>query len=57
MVFTTNLELISQNYPSLGIPAKAKVMYIIEFDDMGVKPDPRNGVKSSITVSTLEKLG
>ena len=55
MVFTTNLELISQNYPSLGIPAKAKVMYIIEFDDMEVKPDPRDQTKLIGQVRIIEK--
>jgi FAD/FMN-containing dehydrogenase/Fe-S oxidoreductase len=39
---TTNLELIRKTYPNLGIREEAKVMYLIEFDDLEVNPDPRN---------------
>ena len=37
---TTNLDLIRKTYPNLGIREDAKVMYLIEFDDVEVKPDP-----------------
>ncbi|MCX5822147.1 MAG: DUF4147 domain-containing protein [Deltaproteobacteria bacterium] len=37
---TTNLALIRKTYPNLGIREDAKLMYLIEFDDMEVKPDP-----------------
>ena len=37
MVITNNLDLIRMNYPGLGIPKEARVMYLIEFDDLEVK--------------------
>jgi glycerate-2-kinase/FAD/FMN-containing dehydrogenase/Fe-S oxidoreductase len=39
---TTNLDLIRKTYPNLGIPEEAKVMYLIEFDDVEVRPDPHD---------------
>ncbi len=40
MAITTNLALIRKTYPNLGIREDAKLMYLIEFDDVEVKPDP-----------------
>ena len=42
---TTNLDLIRKNNPNLGIRKDAKVMYLIEFDDIEVKPDPHDPAK------------
>jgi FAD/FMN-containing dehydrogenase/Fe-S oxidoreductase len=39
---TTNLDLIRKNNPNLSIPAEAKLMYLIEFDDVEVGPDPHD---------------
>lgn len=39
---TTNLELIRKRFPGLGIREDAKLMYLIEFDDLEVKPDPKD---------------
>lgn len=42
---TTNLDLIRRNNPNLGIRDDAKVMYLIEFDDVEVRPDPLDPVR------------
>ena len=39
---TTNLDLIRETFPQLGIREDAKVMYLIEFDDLKVEPDPKD---------------
>jgi FAD/FMN-containing dehydrogenase/Fe-S oxidoreductase len=55
MAITTNLDLISKNYPDLGIPQEARVMYIIEFDDLEVRPDLRDPAKRIGRVVIMEK--
>jgi len=52
---TTNLDLIRKSFPDLGINEKAKVMYIIEFDDLEVKPDPDDPAGRIGNVSIMEK--
>jgi len=52
---TTNLDLIRKTYPNLGIREDAKVMYIVEFDDLEVKPDPRDPARRIGQVSIMEK--
>jgi FAD/FMN-containing dehydrogenase/Fe-S oxidoreductase len=42
MAITTNLALIRKTYPNLGIREDAKLMYLIEFDDVEVTADPRD---------------
>ena len=54
---TTNLDLIRKNNPNLGIRKDAKVMYLIEFDDIEVKPDPHDRLKESAgSVSRISRL-
>ena len=55
MVLTTNLDLLRINYPDLGINKDAKVMYIIEFDDLEVKPDSLDPTKRIGKVHVMEK--
>jgi glycolate oxidase iron-sulfur subunit len=52
---TTNLDLIRKTYPALGIREDAKVMYIVEFDDLEVKPDPRDPARRIGQVRIMEK--
>jgi len=52
---TTNLDLIRKTYPNLGIREDAKVMYLIEFDDLEVKPDPRDPARRIGQVNIMEK--
>jgi FAD/FMN-containing dehydrogenase/Fe-S oxidoreductase len=52
---TTNLELIRKTYPNLGIREDAKLMYLIEFDDLEVKPDPRDPAGRIGQVRVMEK--
>jgi glycerate 2-kinase len=52
---TTNLDLIRTTYPALGIRQDAKIMYIVEFDDLEVKPDPRDPARRIGQVSIMEK--
>ncbi|TRZ53839.1 DUF4147 domain-containing protein, partial [bacterium] len=52
---TTNLELIRKTYPGLGIREDAKIMYIVEFDDLDVKPDPRDPTRRIGQVRIIEK--
>lgn len=52
---TTNLDLIRKTYPKLGIREDAKVMYIVEFDDLEVKPDPRDPAKRIGQVRIMDK--
>jgi len=52
---TTNLDLIRKTFPQLGIREDAKVMYIIEFDNLEVKPDPKNPARRIGKVSLMEK--
>ncbi len=52
---TTNLELIRKTYPQLGIRDDAKLMYIIEFDDVEVKPDPHDPARRIGQVSVMDE--
>jgi glycerate-2-kinase/FAD/FMN-containing dehydrogenase/Fe-S oxidoreductase len=52
---TTNLDLIRKTYPNLGIPEEAKVMYLIEFDDVEVKPDPHDPARRIGRVRIMDK--
>ena len=52
---TTNLELIRRTYPNLGIREDAKVMYLIEFDDVEVRPDPKDPTRRLGQVRIMEK--
>jgi glycerate-2-kinase/FAD/FMN-containing dehydrogenase/Fe-S oxidoreductase len=52
---TTNLDLIRKNYPALGIREDAKIMYIVEFDDLEVKSDPRDPARRIGQVRVMEK--
>lgn len=52
---TTNLDLIRKTYPNLGIRQDAQVMYIVEFDDVEVKPDERDPARRIGQVSIMEK--
>lgn len=52
---TTNLDIIRQRFPALGIREDAKVMYIIEFDDVVVKADPKDPAKRIGQVFLMEK--
>ena len=52
---TTNLDLIRKTFPQLGIREDAKVMYIIEFDDVEVKPDPHDPAKRIGQVSLMDE--
>ncbi len=52
---TTNLDLIRQTYPNLGIRQDAKVMYLIEFDDIEIKPDPQDPARRIGQVRIMEK--
>jgi glycerate-2-kinase/FAD/FMN-containing dehydrogenase/Fe-S oxidoreductase len=55
MAITTNLALIRRTYPKLGIREDAQLMYLIEFDDLEVKPDPNDPAKRIGKVSVMEK--
>ncbi len=55
VALTTNLDLIRQNYPGLGIREDARVMYLVEFDDLEVKPDPRDPARRIGKVGIMEK--
>jgi len=55
MVITNNLNLINMSYPSLDIPKEAKVMYLIEFDDLEVKPGGYDPSKRIGQVRIMEK--
>ncbi|MCE5266020.1 MAG: FAD-binding oxidoreductase [Deltaproteobacteria bacterium] len=52
---TTNLDIIRQRFPSLGIREDAKVMYLIEFDDVVVKADPNDPAKRIGQIYLMEK--
>jgi len=52
---TTNLELIRKTYPNLGIREEAKVMYLIEFDDLEVTPDPHDPAGRIGQVRVMDK--
>jgi len=52
---TTNLDLIRQTYPDLGIRSDAKIMYIIEFDDLEVEPHPTDPAGRIGRVGVLER--
>ena len=52
---TTNLDLIRKTYPNLGIREDARVMYLIEFDDVEVKPDPKDPARRIGQVRIMEK--
>lgn len=51
---TTNLDLIRETFPHLGIREDAKIMYIIEFDNVEVKPDPNDPTRRIGQVSLME---
>ncbi len=52
---TTNLDIIRQRFPALGIREDAKVMYLIEFDDVVVKADPKDPAKRIGQIYLMEK--
>ena len=52
---TTNLALIRKTYPKLGIREDAQLMYLIEFDDLEVKPDPNDPARRIGKVSVMDK--
>lgn len=52
---TTNLDLIRKNNPNLGIREEARVMYLIEFDDIEVKPDPHDPAKRIGRIQIMER--
>lgn len=51
---TTNLNLIRQAFPQLNIHEDAKVMYIIEFDNAEVKPDPNDPARRIGQIDLME---
>lgn len=55
MAITTNLALIRKTYPNLGIREDAKLMYLIEFDDVEVKPDPGDPARRIGTIGIMDK--
>jgi FAD/FMN-containing dehydrogenase/Fe-S oxidoreductase len=55
MAITTNLALIRKTYPNLGIREDAKLMYLIEFDDVEVKPDPRDPARRIGKIGIMDK--
>jgi FAD/FMN-containing dehydrogenase len=55
MAITTNLALIRKTYPNLGIREDAKLMYLIEFDDMDVKADPNDPTKRIGKIGIMDK--
>jgi FAD/FMN-containing dehydrogenase/Fe-S oxidoreductase len=54
MAITTNLSLIRKTYPNLGIREDAKLMYLIEFDDVDVKPDPKDPARRIGKISIMD---
>jgi len=52
---TNNLYLIRQTYPQLEIPEEAKILYIIEFDDLEVAADPNDPARRIGKVGIMEK--
>ncbi len=52
---TTNLDLIRKTFPNLNIPEDAKVMYLIEFDDMVVEADPNDPARRIGRISLMEQ--
>lgn len=52
---TTNLDIIRQRFPALSIREDAKVMYLIEFDDVVVKADPKDPGKRIGQIYLMEK--
>ena len=55
MALTTNLALIRKTYPNLGIREDAKLMYLIEFDDVHVKPDPHDPARRIGKIGIMDK--
>jgi glycerate-2-kinase/FAD/FMN-containing dehydrogenase/Fe-S oxidoreductase len=55
VAFTTNLDLIRKTFPALGIPEAARVMYLIEFDDLEVKADERDPARRVAKVRIMQK--
>jgi len=55
MAITTNLDLIRKTYPNLGIREDAKLMYLIEFDDVEVHPDPKDPARRIGRIGIMEK--
>lgn len=52
---TTNLDLIRKTFPDLGVHEDAKVMYLIEFDDIEVEPDKNDPAKRIGKIGLMEK--
>lgn len=55
MAITTNLALIRKTYPNLGIREDAKLMYLIEFDDVDVRPDPLDATRRIGKISIMDQ--
>jgi FAD/FMN-containing dehydrogenase/Fe-S oxidoreductase len=55
MAVTNNLYIIRDTYPHLNIPKEAKIMYIIEFDDLEVKADPTDPAGRIGSVTIMEE--
>jgi FAD/FMN-containing dehydrogenase/Fe-S oxidoreductase len=55
MAITTNLALIRKTYPNLGIREDAKLMYLIEFDDVDVKADPQDPARRIGKIGIMDK--
>ena len=52
---TNNLYIIRDMNPQLGIPKEAKIMYIIEFDDLEVEADPNDPARRIGKVGIMEE--
>lgn len=52
---TTNLDLIRKTYPALGIRDDARIMYIVEFDDLEVDAHPTDPAGRIGAVSLMEQ--
>lgn len=52
---TTNLDIIREANPHLGIREDARVMYLIEFDDVEVRPDPKDPSRRLGEITIMEK--
>ena len=55
VAITTNLDLIRRTFPKLGVREDAKVMYLIEFDDIYVEPDQNDPAKRIGKIGLMEK--
>ena len=52
---TQNLDLIRTTFPTLGIREDARVMFIVEFDDLEVSADPVDPARRIGKVRVMEK--